>query len=167
MAQTKAYVDTNNKILHFPSRNILLETEKTVYEEQEQEILLAEANLADESDIEGDDEWESLDKEIIMTVNENLSVSDKLDIENFLIQHSGVFADSYDSLGCSKIGDHKINLTSESPIYFPPYRKSWKENELIDKEVEKMIPANIIRPSISSWSAPIVIVPKKDGSKRF
>jgi|LakMenE18May11ns_1017448.scaffolds.fasta_scaffold8244524_1 hypothetical protein len=38
-AATQAYADTNNKILHFPSRNILLETEMTVYEEEQGQML--------------------------------------------------------------------------------------------------------------------------------
>ena len=48
-----------------------------------------------------------------------------------------------------------------------PYRKSKSENDLIENEIEEMLKANIIRPSSSPWAAPLILIPKPDGSKRF
>jgi hypothetical protein len=53
------------------------------------------------------------------------------------------------------------------PIFQYPYRKSIKEREEIQIEIHKMLDAKIIRPSQSPWSAPILLLKKQDGSKRF
>ena len=38
---------------------------------------------------------------------------------------------------------------------------------VIESEVKDMLDADIIRPSCSPWSSPVVIVGKKDGGHRF
>ena len=38
---------------------------------------------------------------------------------------------------------------------------------MIDKAIDVMLDAHVIRRSRSPWSFPVVIVDKKDGSKRF
>ena len=48
-----------------------------------------------------------------------------------------------------------------------PYRTPIKNREVIDKAINEMIDADVIRRSRSPWSFPVVIVDKKDGSKRF
>ena len=73
----------------------------------------------------------------------------------------------YKSLGCFTLSKHKIITNSEKPIYIQPYRKSQKERLDIQCEINKLLEAKIIRPSKSPWSAPVVLIPKPDGSKRF
>jgi len=53
------------------------------------------------------------------------------------------------------------------PLYTPPYRKSKTERDFLKLEIDKMLKAGIIRPSRSPWSSPVIVVPKKDGSKRI
>ena len=48
-----------------------------------------------------------------------------------------------------------------------PYRVSPKERALIDKAIDEMLAAGVIRPSRSPWSSPVVLVPKKGGEIRF
>lgn len=47
------------------------------------------------------------------------------------------------------------------------YRMSPKEEEFIRQEIERMSAAGIIRPSVSPWSSPVVVVSKKNGELRF
>ena len=40
-----------------------------------------------------------------------------------------------------------------------------KHHEWVKEEIDKLLEAGVIRESYSSWSAPIVVVPKGDGCK--
>ena len=77
------------------------------------------------------------------------------------------FAISIRELKKSKVDKHVIRTTDEVPIFQRPYRKSLKEREIIQNEVKTMIDNDIIEISTSPWSSPVVLIPKKDGSKRF
>ena len=70
-------------------------------------------------------------------------------------------------LGACNLNKFVITTTSEKPIYQHPYRKSGKEREAIKQEIEKMLKAKIIQPSNSPWSAPVLMIPKKNGEYRF
>ena len=48
-----------------------------------------------------------------------------------------------------------------------PYRTPLNKRTVIDNAVDEMLEAGIIRRSRSPWSFPVVVVDKKDGSKRF
>lgn len=71
-----------------------------------------------------------------------------------------------DKLGCTTLVEHKIVTTSE-PIKQRSYRVSPFIQEQIDKEVKYMLENDIIEPSHSAWSSPVIMVPKRDGSYRF
>ena len=60
----------------------------------------------------------------------------------------------------------KIDTGETKPIKMRPYRTPLKNREVIDKALEEMLEAKVIR-SNSPWPFPAVFVDKKDGSKRF
>ena len=60
-----------------------------------------------------------------------------------------------------------ITTTTDKPIRQKPYFTPLKKFPIVDKAIDNMLAAHNIRPSVSPWSSPIVIVPKKDGSKMF
>ena len=57
-------------------------------------------------------------------------------------------------------GDHP-------PIKQNPYSLPYSQRQLVKEHVQKMLEAGVIEPSQSPWASPIVLVDKKDGSKRF
>ena len=60
-----------------------------------------------------------------------------------------------------------IDTGDARPIALPPYRVPEKMKEGVKEEVRKMVESGTIIPTNSPWSAPIVPVPKPDGSIRI
>ena len=60
-----------------------------------------------------------------------------------------------------------IDVGGAEPIKKRPYRTPLNNRQIIDKAVDDMLEAGIIERSQSSWSFPVVIVDKADGTKRF
>ncbi|MCI55755.1 RNA-directed DNA polymerase (Reverse transcriptase), partial [Trifolium medium] len=61
-----------------------------------------------------------------------------------------------------------IDLVSgTSPISMAPYWMSASELNELKKQLEEQLEKKFIRPSVSPWGAPVLLVKKKDGSMRF
>src|SRR3989337_1989222 len=60
-----------------------------------------------------------------------------------------------------------MDTGEHEPIKGKQYRANDKQKKIIKEEIEKMEKSGIIRKSYSPWTSPVVIVDKKDGSKRF
>ena len=99
----------------------------------------------------------------------DLDVSEKYrpHIENLIVKNQDLFASKDSELGYTDTVKMKIDTGDHKPIKLRPYRTPLKSREVIDKAIDEMLDANIIRRSRSPWSFPVVIVDKKDGSKRF
>jgi hypothetical protein len=64
--------------------------------------------------------------------------------------------------------DHSIPLVQgASPVYIRPYRYSPTLKDEIERQISEMLHSDIIRPSSSTFSSPVLLVRKKDGSFRF
>lgn len=48
-----------------------------------------------------------------------------------------------------------------------PYTYGPVERKIIDDEIDKLLASDLIQPSTSPWSSPVVLVRKKDGTIRF
>ncbi len=53
------------------------------------------------------------------------------------------------------------------PISQRPYRTPYARRQLINQEIQRMLALDVIEPSISPWSSPVIIVEKPDGKPRF
>lgn len=69
-------------------------------------------------------------------------------------------------LGCTKEIEHKI-VTTSPPIRTKYYRVSPYMQKLIDEELNHMLELGVVEKSNSSWSSPILMIPKKDNTYRF
>lgn len=61
----------------------------------------------------------------------------------------------------------KIILKDETPISQNPRRLSIHEGQIVDSIIDEWLSNDIIEPSVSEFASPIVLVSKKDGSKRL
>ena len=62
---------------------------------------------------------------------------------------------------------HAIETGTHLPVSTPPYRVSYRDEQIQREEIKKLLEQGIIEESTSPWSSPIVLVRKKDGSVRF
>ena len=88
-------------------------------------------------------------------------------IEKIILQNQDLFANKDSELGHTETVKMQLDVGDNEPIKMRPYRTPIKNREVIDKAVDEMLDANVICRSRSPWSFPVVIVDKKDGSKRF
>ena len=64
--------------------------------------------------------------------------------------------------------EHHITLKESSdPVNVRPYRYAHFQKEEIEKQVQTMLDAGLVRPSSSPFSSAVLLVKKKDGSWRF
>ena len=59
----------------------------------------------------------------------------------------------------------QIDIGNNVPTKMKPYRTPIKNREVIDKAINEMLHAGVVRRSRSPWSFPVVIVDMKDGNK--
>ena len=85
---------------------------------------------------------------------------------NLLLSKADMFATSMTDLGQTTVAKHVIT-TEGPPIYLPPYRVDQAHKAAIDGQIKEMLDGGIIRPSNSPYSAPIIMVSKKDGGSRM
>jgi len=69
--------------------------------------------------------------------------------------------------GVTNLTEHRIDVGNHAPIKQRYYPVSPKIQEAIYAEVDKMLEADVIEPSKSEWSTPIVMIKKPNGTYRF
>ncbi|XP_041483470.1 uncharacterized protein LOC121430260 [Lytechinus variegatus] len=97
-------------------------------------------------------------------VNEELSETQKTQLREVLGEYADVLTDLP---GKTDVMTHDIQLTSSEPFRKKQYPIPHALQTTVRKEVEDMLTMEIIEPSQSPYASPIVLIDKKDGSKRF
>lgn len=99
-------------------------------------------------------------------VNE-LSIQQQAEMEVLLNKFEHVFR-TPTGLPPKRNRDHAITLTDgHGPVNVRPYRYPHHHKNEIEKQVKEMLAAGIIRHSTSSFSSPVILVKKKDGTWRM
>eukprot|EP00731_Ephydatia_muelleri_P023225 Em0015g808a len=70
-------------------------------------------------------------------------------------------------LGRTRVLRHKINTGDALPIHQQARRLPFHQRDMVQKMIKGMLEQGIIEPADGSWSSPIVLAKKKDGSFRF
>jgi len=89
------------------------------------------------------------------------------DIEELISKYSKLFQ-PVKGLPPSRETDHAINIIpGASPVNVKPYRYPHYQKKEIEEQISLMLDKGFIRTSTSSFSSPVLLVKKKDGSWRF
>ena len=91
------------------------------------------------------------------------TVQNELDI--LLQDYVSQFAKDETSIGTTPVTSMTIDTGTSDPISQNPYPIAMKHYQWVKDETEKLLAAKVIHNSRSSWSAPIIVVPKGDGGK--
>ncbi|GAU37353.1 hypothetical protein TSUD_395350 [Trifolium subterraneum] len=83
-------------------------------------------------------------------------------------EYLDVFPEEINSLPPEREIEFSIDLVPGSqPIYVAPYRMSPLELRELKSQLEELLQKHFIRPSVSPWGAPVLLVKKKDGTMRL
>ena len=108
-------------------------------------------------------EWD-LKKDLHVGPLDHQQQTQFLDLINW---NSDICASGQLDIGRTKLLKHKINTENSQPVAKPAYKSNPIKKEFIEKEINDMEQRGIIRKSMSPWASPVVVVDKKDGTKRF
>ena len=82
-----------------------------------------------------------------------------------LEEHESQFTKDETSIGTTPLTSMTIDTGTTDPVSQTPYPIAMKQYEWVKNEIEKLLATKVICTSQSSWSAPIIVVPKGDGGK--
>lgn len=97
---------------------------------------------------------------------DNLTTDQRATADNIISKFSDI---SYQKrgLGCTSLITHSIDTGDSPPIRQRYYRMSPDKQGILIKHLDEMLKEDIVQPSESPWSNPVILVPKKNGELRF
>ena len=96
-----------------------------------------------------------------------LSSTIQHECNTLLKDYESQFTKDETSIGTTPLTSMMIDTGDSDPISQKPYPIAMKHYQWVKEEIEKLLRAKVICSSRSSWSAPIIVVPKGDGGKHL
>jgi len=136
--------------------------------------LVAQATIVDEikvNEVTAENIKLNNNSDLENLLRDKLSQSDltteesKEKLRALLEEYKDIFENKLKEPGRAGYEHHIYVEEGVPPIKRRPYRYSEKENKVIEEEIIKMEEQGVIEPSSGPWSAPIVLVKKKDGTR--
>ena len=84
-----------------------------------------------------------------------------------LQEYESQFAKDKTTIGTTPLTSMTIDTGTDDPVAQKPYPIAMKHYQWVKDEIEKLLATKVICTSHSSWSAPIIVVPKGDGGKHL
>ena len=88
-------------------------------------------------------------------------------LDTLLKEYETQFIKDETSIGTTPITEMTINTGDSEPVSQKPYTIAMKNYQWVKDKIEKLLTAKVIHSSRSSWSAPIIVVPKGDRGKHL
>ena len=99
-------------------------------------------------------------------IPDSLSFEQQRDLRRLIEEYQDVFSKEGNPISGTSLVEHEIHTTGR-PIRLPFRRQNPIVRDIEQQQVKEMLRDEVIRPSISPWASPVVMVKKKDGSMRF
>ena len=96
-----------------------------------------------------------------------LKSSTESKIDALLKEYASQFMKDETSIGTTPLTEMTIDTWTSDPVSQKPYPIAMKNYQWVKEEIEKLLTAEVINNSRSSWSVPIIVVPKGDGGKQL
>ena len=132
-------------------------------------ILESEGDLEDRgwptnnnNDINKDDN--PIDK---INLPDTLTHEQRKRIRDLLELNKDLFVIDNKQIGQTDVCKHNINTGDSKPLKQNARNVPYSQQQILIKEVDEMLSSNVIRPSSSPWSSPVVLIKKPDGTYRF
>lgn len=93
-----------------------------------------------------------------------LSSEERVRLDQVLDEHREIFEKK---MGTTPYAEHRIETGDHAPIAMPPYQMTVTKKEILKKEIDQLLDEDAIEECESPWAAPVVLVPKKDGTMRL
>ena len=84
-----------------------------------------------------------------------------------LQEYESQFTKDNTTIGTTPLTSMTIDTGTSDPVSQKSYAVAMKHYQWVKQEIEKLPAAKVICTSCSSWSAPIIVVPKGNGGKRL
>lgn len=102
----------------------------------------------------------------INIATEHLNSEERDELLKLCNKYADIFRKPGQHLSCTDAVKHVIPVSQDQlPINQRPYRLPEAQKPLVEQHIREMKANGIIRPSVSPWNSPVVIVPKKGVDK--
>lgn len=91
----------------------------------------------------------------------HMNEEEKREITRICYKFRDIFHSENIPLSFTHTVKHELRLTDDTPIFVRSYRQAPHQRQEIQNQVDNLLKQGIIRESISPWSCPVHIVPKK------
>jgi hypothetical protein len=101
---------------------------------------------------------------VVLNQHDAVSTMDVRTVSEFL----DIFPEEFPGMPSDREIEFVIELVPvTTPIFKRPYRMAANQLAELKKKLQELLDKGYIRPSASPWGAPVIFVPKKDGTQRM
>ena len=110
---------------------------------------------------------EKVTPDIFNPPHHKLSNTIQHELDTLLKEYESQFTKDKTSIGTTPLTSMTIDTGASDLVSQKPYPITMKLYQWVKEEIEKLLAAKGIHSTRSSWSTPIIVVPKGDGGKHL
>ena len=103
----------------------------------------------------------------LANIGDHVTGDQKTELDALLHKYDYLFINDNTHLSRTNVIQATLNTGDSLPIKQRPYKNPLALQAQVDEQIDDMLNAGIVSPSCSPWCAPIVVVPKRDGTQRI